>query len=88
MGESEQDRMRMAVADEGIGDAPGRLQELAGAFRRTPLSSQVAGGYHRPTKLSKTRGGVSRLPPLSSANRIWQNLDIAAMLEDCPEGET
>ncbi|CAK0819359.1 unnamed protein product [Prorocentrum cordatum] len=86
MDEFEQDIRR--IADEGSGgDVPSRLEEQVEAFRRIPLSSQVAEGYHRSTKLGKTRGGVSRLPWLLSSNRIWQNLDVVAMLEDCPEGE-
>ncbi|CAK0900189.1 unnamed protein product [Prorocentrum cordatum] len=75
------------IADGCINDAPQRffLAQVE-AFRRIPLTSQVAEGYHRSTKLSKTRGGSSRLPWLLSSNRIWQNLNIVAALEDSPEG--
>ena len=74
------------IADGCNDNVSQRLDAQVEAFRRIPLTSQVAEGYHRSTKLSKTRGGSSRLPWLLSTNRIWQNLDIVEMLEDSPEG--
>ena len=51
-------------------------RELA-VWDRMPLTSDPAEGYHRSTKLSKTRAHYSKMPWLISSNSLKQNLEFA-----------
>ena len=58
-------------------------------YRRIPLSSQRAEGYHRTTRLSKIRGATSKIPWILASSRLDQNLDLLeSQVEDSPLGES
>ena len=51
-----------AIANGDVSSIPVGLLEEQAVYRRCPLSSQKAEGYHRTTRLSKIRGAAARIP--------------------------
>lgn len=75
------------IANGDIASIPESLKAEQEVYRRIPLSSSRAEGYHRTTRLSKIRGASSKVPWILSSCRLNQNLDVIEdMIEDTELG--
>ena len=56
------------------------------AFKRMPLSSRCAEGFHRGARLTKVRASSASLPWIFSTSRLAKNLELAMELVSTEEG--
>ena len=74
------------IAGGDVSDIPQALVDEEAAWKKMPLSSSRAEGYHRTTRLVKIKGARSRMPWIMASARVDQDLDFMDVVEDTDAG--